>query len=268
MPVSKHCGEQEDDQVERLLANTEGGPRLACGFRNGKVGIWDLGEEARFYQPIDAPGTSTAAFASDDTLVLGSSDGKLSMLDLASQDNIHFRTLSDKHSGAIHSLASSPDGLRFISGSSDNSLVIWDTKEGEILHRLDDHDGAVRSVAWSANGEYIASGSDDCSIRIWTSEGKLMSTMHAHSDAVSSVAFCYNDFIVSGSRDGSIRFWDRESGNPIGEQIVRNSAVNAITFSSDRTLIAAIYDDSYICLWDIRTICGNGHLEIPVKPEA
>jgi len=89
--------------------------------------------------------------------------------------------------------------------------------------------------------EVYCVGLADCTIRIWTSEGKLVNTMHAHT-------FCYNGLIVSSSRDGPIRFWDRGTDNPVGEQIVRNSAVNAIVFFSDRTFIAAIYDDSYICL--------------------
>jgi len=238
------------------------------------VGVWNSGEDARFYQPVEARGTLSATFATDEMLVLGATDGKVTMFDLALQDDsdiLRARTLSESHDGAVHSLASSPDGLRFISGSSDKSLIIWDTKKGEVLHRLY-HNGAVLCVAWSTNGKYIASGSEDCTIRIWTSEGKPLSTTNAHSAAVSSVAFRDDEFIISGSRDGSIRFWNRGSDNinPIGRRIVRNSPVNAIAFSSDKTCFAAVYDDAHICLWDIRSICGDGSHDVPSEsiPEA
>ncbi len=84
------------------------------------------------------------------------------------------------------------------------------------------------------------------------------------------VAFCYNNFIVSGSnsesRTGSIRFWNRNSGHLIGNPIVRNSTINAIAFSEDRTCVAAVYNDSYVCLWDVRTTCGVANHDVSSLP--
>ncbi len=73
----------------------------------------------------------------------------------------HFvcRTSLKEHTGAIHSLACAPGGLRFVSGSADKSLIIWDATREKSFTICTAHDGAVRSVAWSANGKYVASGS-------------------------------------------------------------------------------------------------------------
>ncbi len=125
----------------------------------------------------------------------------------------------------------------------------------------------MRSVDWSANGKYITSGSDDGTIRIWTSEGEHLRKISQNAlVSISSVAFCYNNLIVSGSKDGSIQFWNRISGEAVRTPIVRNSAVNAITFSEDRTCVAAVYDDSLVCLWDVRTTCGIENHDVSSPP--
>ncbi len=238
---------------------------VAFCYTDGHVDIWELevgSAPGRLVKTIGAPGASAAVFAVDKTLILGFSDGNVTIYDPVHPSGIptHFmyapRTLSEGHGGAVHSLACAPGGHHFVSGSADHSLIVWDMIKGEKLRQLRGHTGAVRSVDWSANGRYIASGSDDCTNRIWNSErGEHLKTI-SQSGAVSSIAFCYNNLIVSGSRDGSIRFWNRKYGTPVGEPIVRNSAVKAIAFSDDRPEIGAVYDDSFVCIWDVRATCG------------
>ena len=40
------------------------------------------------------------------------------------------------HSGRVHSVAFSPDGNHFVSGSSDKLAKIWDTKTGALVSRF------------------------------------------------------------------------------------------------------------------------------------
>ncbi|KLO19716.1 WD40 repeat-like protein [Schizopora paradoxa] len=279
LPVSnrrKYTAHQ-DDPVVQLLANINDGPggsKLACRFESGKLGIWDIGggSGGRLYEPIFPQEISAATFTASQTLIIGSFDGSITVFDLATQDDDEtFRFIPraplQEHFGAIQTLASSPNGARFVSGSSDRSLIIWDTNEGKALHWLYGHYGSVCSVAWSIDERFIVSGSDDSTVRVWSSKGESLGVIDAHSDVVSSVLFYGDSDIVSSSCDGSIQFWDRVSGYPIGEKIIRNAAVYSIAFSADNNTLAAVYDDSCICLWDVRTWLGKRKRDIPASDD-
>ncbi|KLO19718.1 hypothetical protein SCHPADRAFT_898656 [Schizopora paradoxa] len=247
-----------------FLAIAMNASKLVLGRRGGNIEIWHsfsgVPLEDRKPHTLQIRGVTAAIFVSDEVLALGCSDGNVITFDLLPV--VRRASLSTDgvsrvaHHGIVNCMASSPDGLHFVSGSSDTFLIIWAAAKLKQIHRLQGHSGAVCAVAWSANGKYIASGSDDSTIHIWTSEGQSIRRIPSQSGAISSVAFCYNNFIVSGSRLGIIRFWSRQSGNSIGQPIIRNAAVNAVAFSEDRCCIAAVYDDFYSCIWDTRTTCG------------
>ncbi|HEY6333657.1 MAG TPA: GTP-binding protein, partial [Blastocatellia bacterium] len=79
------------------------------------------------------------------------------------------------HRTWVRSVAWSGDGRRIASGSSDNTVRIWDSESGEMVRVLEGHRTWVRSVAWSGDGRRIASGSADNTVRIWDSEsGKVL----------------------------------------------------------------------------------------------
>jgi WD40 repeat protein len=90
--------------------------------------------------------------------------------------------------GSVNSVAISHDGTRIISGSSDNSIRIWDAQTGGALHELKGHSSSVNSVAISHDGTRIISGSDDNSIRIWDAQtGGALHELKGHSSSVTQL---------------------------------------------------------------------------------
>lgn len=54
------------------------------------------------------------------------------------------------------------------SGSTDNTVKVWDVTDRELEHTFSGHTGAVNSIAWSPNGSKIASASADHTVKIWS----------------------------------------------------------------------------------------------------
>ena len=70
-----------------------------------------------------------------------------------------------RHTGAVNSVAYSPDGKRIVSGSMDNTVKVWDAAKGQEALSLKGHTGAVTSVAFSPDGKRIVSGSADKTVK-------------------------------------------------------------------------------------------------------
>jgi WD40 repeat protein len=83
------------------------------------------------------------------------------------------------HSDWVSSVAISGDGRRLASGSSDNTVKLWDAESGACLQTLEGHSSWVRSVAFSADGRRLASGSDDKTVKLWDDEsGDCLQTLN------------------------------------------------------------------------------------------
>lgn len=65
------------------------------------------------------------------------------------------------HMEDIYDLSWSPNSLFLVSGSVDNSAMVWDVQKGKSLAILSDHKGFVQGVAWDPKNQYIATLSTD-----------------------------------------------------------------------------------------------------------
>jgi WD domain, G-beta repeat len=71
------------------------------------------------------------------------------------------------HTSGVWSVAFSPDGQRIVSGSSDNTLRLWNIDGTPIGQPFQGHTAAVWSVAFSPDGQRIVSGRSDNALRLW-----------------------------------------------------------------------------------------------------
>ena len=68
---------------------------------------------------------------------------------------------------AVESVAFSPDGTTLASGSSDETVRLWDVASGAQLATLEGHTDGVESLSFSPDGTTLASGSSDETILLW-----------------------------------------------------------------------------------------------------
>ena len=113
------------------------------------------------------------------------------------------------HTSYVYSVNFSADGKTLASGSSDNTIKLWNVETGEEIRTLS-HTSYVYSVSFSADGKTLASGSHDKTIKLWNLEtGDEIRTLSGHQGSVNSVSFSSDGkTLASGSDDETIKLWD------------------------------------------------------------
>ncbi|KIJ09566.1 hypothetical protein PAXINDRAFT_87305 [Paxillus involutus ATCC 200175] len=151
------------------------------------------------------------------------------------------------------------DEDKLVTGSSDNTLRIWNRTTGA-MEVLRGHTDYVWDVDVSRDGKMIVSGSGDKTARIWNVElGEMMQALD-HKDWVVSVQFSPNsNGVVSGSRDGTVRVWSVETGELAFEPIeCHGQTVFCVCYSPSGDRIAS--GASSVQIWDALT--GSGIVSI------
>jgi WD40 repeat protein/serine/threonine protein kinase len=157
------------------------------------------------------------------------------------------------HTDTVWSVAFSPDGQRLASGSSDQTVKIWDSATGNELFALRGHAGPVLGVAVSSDGQRLASGSSDQTVRTWDSAtGKELVALKGHGAVVSSVAFSPDgQRVASGSSDQTVKIWDSATGKELFALKGHAGTVWSVAFSPDGQRLAT--GGSTLKIWDSAT---------------
>ncbi|NEO48805.1 MAG: hypothetical protein F6K55_33815, partial [Moorea sp. SIO4A3] len=174
---------------------------------------------------------------------------------LTALDKVQERNRLQGHTDKVYGIAFSPDGKQIISGSSDNTVRLWDTETGLPLHTLEGHTDKVNDIAFSRDGKQILSGSGDNTVRLWDTEtGQTLHTFVGHTDIVNDIAFSPDGKqILSGSSDNTVRLWDTETGQTLHTLEGHTLPVNDIAFSPDGKQILSGSFDNTVRLWDTET---------------
>ncbi|CUA69200.1 Vegetative incompatibility protein HET-E-1 [Podospora anserina] [Rhizoctonia solani] len=201
-----------------------------------------------------------AAFLFDNRrIVCGSASGRIYM-----QDDSEPRPSSAGHKDQVKSIAFSPNGQFFASGSEDGTLIVWDASTGERLFEpLRAHSCVILSIVFSPDGSQIASGSRDLTIRLWSSHTGLPlgEPFKGHTDPVRAVAFSPSGKqLVSGSQDRTVRVWDVTNGQSLASFKGHTNHVLSVAFSPDGTQVVSGCADTTIRFWNTPPPCAISFL--------
>ncbi len=117
--------------------------------------------------------------------------------------------------GAIRSMAVSPDGRLIATASGDSLVTLWDIASGIPCATLKGHERMVLSVAFSPDGKTIATGGADRTGRLWDAATRAERlTLRGPKKFVTCLAFTADGNTLASAYDGvpTVSLWDVTSG--------------------------------------------------------
>ena len=112
---------------------------------------------------------------------------------------LYKKIIKKGHTFSVESVAFAPNGKAILTGSYDNTAILWDLK-GNPLQRFSGHTSYVRSVAFAPDGKAILTGSDDNTAILWDLNGNPLQTFLGHTSPVRSVTFTTDGhYVLSAS---------------------------------------------------------------------
>lgn len=223
------------------------------------------------------PNQSGIAFSPNgEILASGSGDGTIRLWDAKTAVSNSFfhrlwRTFFGHHKATLKghtyhvlSVAFSPDGQTIASGSSDQTVRLWDLHGRKLKATLTEHEIDVGSVAFSPDGRLLASGDRNGSIYLWdpiTTDRitALVVNPRAHA-AINSLVFSPDGSILAsgsstllpeGGWSGAIFLWDMNTHQLKTTLIGHKSSVSSVAFSPDGRTLASGSKDGTILIWEI-----------------
>jgi WD40 repeat protein len=141
-----------------------------------------------------------------------------------------------------------------VTSSGDQTLILWNLKDGVMLKQMEGHKSVVRALAVSRDGKLIASGDDDGALIAWdgvTGES-LTQAITVHSSSIRSVDFSQDGTaLASGSFDKTTEIWCTKTWQVSGSPINCHGKVFCVRYSPSGKFLAIASGGVLVC--DTRT---------------
>lgn len=113
------------------------------------------------------------------------------------------------HQKLVNHVAFSPDGRYIVSASFDNSIKLWDGRDGKFIATFRGHVASVYQVAWSSDCRLLVSCSKDTTLKVWDVKTRKLSVdLPGHQDEVYTVDWSVDgQKVCSGGKDKMVRLW-------------------------------------------------------------
>jgi WD40 repeat protein len=232
------------------------GKTLLSGGTDAAVRLWniDIGAILQTFETSET--VYDVAVSPNSRYVAFGVNEDVQLLDVASFQIV--RTL-EGHTEFITAVDFSPDSMRLLSASADNTIRLWDVETGQPLQV---QDGAldsgtevefdfIQDVAFGPTGRTAVSSSIDTWIRLWDVEsGRTLQALQASDSSTQQLAYDPNGNFISGTGETLIH-WNFSGANFNREFTVSDTQVTSLYISPDSQTLLVGSDDGTLSLWNI-----------------
>ena len=176
---------------------------------------------------------------SRDGKLLAAVEGTLGIIVWRLSDGLVVQRLGGQgHTAPICAIAFSPDSRTLVSGSADETAIVWSIRTGQAIFRLEGHRAAVDSVTYNSDGSLVVTASGTGStLKFWdASSGMPLCTFH-HSWWIAGFLLSQKGSKLAVQLEEGVALYQAGSGGPIVQLGVvttpHSRKVAAVAFSPD-----------------------------------
>ena len=170
------------------------------------------------------------------------------------------------HRFDVNSVSATPDGQWALSGSSDQTLRLWNLDTGQCVLVCEGHGNPVGTVAMSSDRRWGLAATcpraerdrpteSDLQIVCWDlSTGQRRSTLTGHASWTNDLAISPDgSYAFSASTDGTLRKWDLKTTRCLVIFRGHRASVKAVAISRSGRWLLSGSRDGTLRLWDTAT---------------
>ncbi|KAF3060153.1 hypothetical protein CFAM422_011483 [Trichoderma lentiforme] len=252
---------------------------VASASEDGIIRLWDVTTGAHRQTLVGHSERVTEIFFSPDSKLItsASNDHTIRLWDATTGspqkkfvgEGSLFTEINTERTGQlrINAVVFSPDGHLAASILTNNTIRIWDTKNGTHQQTVEDYNGLVITVQFSPNNRLIALLLENGSIPLWDIKGICLKTIKYNVYSSGAVIFSPNSqLITSSSYDGTFYLWGVVTSSYDKVLKGHENRVRAAAFSPNSKLVASASVDGTIRLWDVTKGTHQQTFKFPKLP--
>jgi len=162
----------------------------------------------------------------------------------------------------------SPDDETLISSSLDGTIRFWNIATSDEMISINTDEGGVTDFALTYDNSYLISGSENGAITTWNiANCKIIQKVARSKSAVNAIVMLEGQNIyVSGHLDGSINFWSGDHPRYLDTIHCEQIPVLSLNSYPGSLLVAAIFSDGSLRVFDTANRTMVFGINLPVKP--
>ncbi len=231
-------------------------PLMITGRYNEKAEIWNYLTGELIHTFTHSQYNNGAAFSSDGRTIAVTS---IQDIYIFNRSDFSVKDILYGHAAGVNSVVFSSDSSKLLSASADDTVILWDSISGQIIHVFQGHDKDINTGTLDAESAFfsldetkVLTTGRDGSVKLWdTLSGEFIRLFDVPLDSLSATVSPNGHQILTKHMD-NLKLWDRASGNLIHTFRGHTNSFQFwdAVFSPDGTKILSVSYKS-AQLWDV-----------------